>query len=475
MRTTFMRQFLVTASLILLCILLIGVSFHSLLFSYLENERNDALASNASAVADLASAFDAAGEIQDNWNFRISMTFASSVSDADVVVCDKEGRIIVCSCEQVGCEHLGKIVDPEFVNLVLTSGIQYRTGLVDNLYPESRQLAAVPVFSDATGGAIGMVMVSETRSQISELLYKTFNIFVITATLVLLLGIILTSVFTRKQVRPLQQIAKTAQRFGRGDMQARVPTGCGNTREADEVAYAFNAMADSLERAEMRRSGFVANVSHELKTPMTTISGFVDGILDGTIPKEQERHYLQAVSEEVKRLSRLVRSMLQASKLQDGGKVKKRPFDLCEMLGRTILTFEQKINNKHLEVLVELPEEPVMALADPDAMTQVATNLLDNAVKFCNEGGRLRLGLTVTESVALVTVENTGSTIPEEELPLVFDRFHKTDKSRSVDRDGVGLGLYIVKTILQSHGEKITVTSSDGVTAFRFTVALEKS
>lgn len=169
--------------------------------------------------------------------------------------------------------------------------------------------------------------------------------------------------------------------------------------------------------------------------------------------------------------------MLEASRLQDqnGGQVQKQAFDLCELLGRTLLTFEHKIEDKHIEVQVELPENEVKGFADPDAITQVATNLIDNAVKFCNEGGRLRLALTQAGDRALVTVENTGQTIPEEELQLIFDRFHKTDKSRALDKDGVGLGLYIVKTILKTHGEQITVTSRDGVTAFRFTVQLAKA
>ena len=170
-----------------------------------------------------------------------------------------------------------------------------------------------------------------------------------------------------------------------------------------------------------------------------------------------------------------MRSMLDISQLQDQGGIseeKKSRFDLTENAGRALITFEQKILSKDLQVDVDMPEHPVYILAAQDAVTQVIYNLLDNAVKFCPQGGHL--GLTVKEGPdkAYVTVSNDGETIPAQELPLVFDRFHKTDKSRSQDRDGWGLGLYIVKTIVCSHGEDISVSSRDGKTEFTFTMPL---
>ena len=174
-----------------------------------------------------------------------------------------------------------------------------------------------------------------------------------------------------------------------------------------------------------------------------------------------------------RRLSRLVRSMLEISRIQAQGvpAERKRSFDLCQTVGEVLLSFEQKINGKRLEVETDLPDQGARSYADPDAVTQVVYNLIDNAVKFCPEGGTLGLRITQTKSGKyLVSVRNTGPTIPAEELPLVFERFHKTDKSRSVDRDGWGLGLYIAKTIVLSHEEDIYVTSRDGVTEFSFTM-----
>ena len=207
----------------------------------------------------------------------------------------------------------------------------------------------------------------------------------------------------------------------------------------------------------------------------TTIAGFMDGMLDGTIPKEKHAYYMQTVSDEVKRLSRMVRSMLDISRLQSTGEeIKKARFDVTEALGRTLLTFEQKIEEKHLDVQVDMPEKAVYVMANEDAITQVIYNLIDNGVKFAKDGTPFLLTVATSGGKALVSVANYGPTIPPEELPLVFDRFHKSDKSRSMDKTGVGLGLYIVKTILGSHGEDISVTSRDGLTTFTFTLELTK-
>ena len=219
----------------------------------------------------------------------------------------------------------------------------------------------------------------------------------------------------------------------------------------------------------------MANVSHELKTPMTTNGGYIDGILDGTIPPEKSRQYMRIVSEETKRLSRLVRSMLDISQLQGEGGIpqeKTSRFDMEECAGQMLITFEQKILSKDINVEVDMPEYPVYTVANRDYISQVIYNLLDNAVKFCPKEGTLSLKIRTDDNKIYLSIGNDGETIPPEELSLLFDRFHKIDKSRTANRDGWGLGLYIVKTIIGLHGEDISVTSVNGVTTFTFTLPL---
>ena len=246
------------------------------------------------------------------------------------------------------------------------------------------------------------------------------------------------------------------------------------TDEMGALIDSFNKMADSLQNAENRRSEFIANVSHELRTPMTTIAGFADGILDGTIPKDQETKYLTSIRDETRRLSRLVRDMLDASqtRARAADPSKRTVFDLTELVLQTLLSFEARATQKNLDVDPQLPENHIMVIADKDAITRVIYNLLDNAVKFATPGSCLTLRLYRDAQKAYVSIKDIGETIPPDDLPFIFDRFHKSDRSRSLDKDGVGLGLYLVKSIINSHDEDIAVKSEDGATEFVFTLKL---
>ncbi len=204
---------------------------------------------------------------------------------------------------------------------------------------------------------------------------------------------------------------------------------------------------------------------------MTTIGGFVDGILDGTIPKEKHHQYLAIVSGEVKRLSRMVQSMLDLAKIE-AGEMKLNPaeFDLNNIVCQVIFSFEQAIESKNLDIL-GLDVDKIMVSADPDLMHQVIYNLIENAVKFVNEGGYIEVKYHNDGARTLVAIRNSGTGIAPQDLPNVFERFYKTDRSRSQDKTGVGLGLYIVRTVIQLHGGEIHVSSKEGeYTEFAFSV-----
>jgi signal transduction histidine kinase len=197
----------------------------------------------------------------------------------------------------------------------------------------------------------------------------------------------------------------------------------------------------SLEHLEDTRRTFLANVSHDLRTPMTSIGGFIDGILDGTIPPEKHTEYLTRCSNEVKRLSRLVASLLDITRIQAGErKFNKTSFDICEMAREILISFEKRIEDKHLDVEFDCEADKMLAVADRDAIYQVLYNICDNAVKFSREGGKYRIRITSKDKKINVSVYNEGQGIPEEDLAIVFDRFYKSDKSRGLDKSGVGSG-----------------------------------
>ena len=474
MKTTFGRLFGTTVVILLAALLLMGTVFQFLVKDYLTTKATNDLTNDARTIAALAAAYDADSSLY-NPNFLTNLDMAAKVSRADAVICRANGEVVMCSASPLGCEHQGKYIDGTYVSRVMETGVAVNTGRIPGLFEDNRYVVAVPINAPEVGNYVGIVIVSASMADTVTVLQRISDIFLVLATVTILVAVILVSVFTRRQVLPLRSMAKVASDFGHGDLTARVRVDDRQTLEMQELATSFNNMASSLQKSEYQRQEFVANVSHELKTPMTTIGGYVDGILDGTIPPERQRQYLGVVSDEVKRLSRLVRSMLDISRLQDQEGIpdeKKTRFDLTECVGQVLITFEKKINDKNLEVEVDMPEHPVFTRANQDYVTQVVYNLIDNGVKFCPQGGELGICIRESDTKAYISVSNQGETIPPEELPLVFDRFHKIDKSRSQNRDGWGLGLYIVKTIVCSHGENISVTSRDGKTEFTFTMPL---
>ena len=472
MKSSFSRSFSTIATILLLALTVLGASFQIQVDHFLEDTTVSQLTQDAEVLANLASAYG----MEDNLTSRelmLNLDVVSQITNADVLICDNQGFIILCSGNLTSCDYDGWQINQEYLDKVYEGGGYSATGTVRNLYNEERYVVSTPILSGED--RMGIVMVSTPTVGTKQVLTKISNIFVTAAEFVVLIAVMAVTAFTRRESKPLRELARTATAFGHGELDARVKIDEDCSEEMEELALAFNNMASSLQKSEYQRQEFVANVSHELKTPMTTISGYIDGILDGTIPEEKQEHYLRIVSDETKRLSRLVRSMLDISQLQKEQGIpeeKKIHFDLEECAGQVLITFEKKINDKHLNVDVDFPEHPVYTMANQDYITQVIYNLLDNAVKFCPDGGTLGLSIREGGSKAYVSVSNDGETIPPEELPLVFDRFHKLDKSRSQNRDGWGLGLYIVKTIVCCHGENISVSSKDGKTEFTFTMPL---
>ncbi len=477
MKSAYFKQFAMVAGLILASFLVLGAGFATLSYRYTADREMDALADNASFIGEFTATYRAQGMDIRSEGFQAYLYSLAKISQAHVLLCETDGTIVYSAdpLDQSGAESLvGQTLAKTVTSRVIRDGIYHYTGTLGGLYRERRYVVGLPIVvrGVAEDATIGMVFISTATDDLMELWRGLSAIFGLTALAVFALAFVLTLMATRKQTKPVKRMAGIVRDYGRGEFDQRMDE-TSSTHELNELAHAFNAMADSLAQVEARRSEFVANISHELKTPMTTISGFADGILDGTIPPDRETAALQTISSETKRLARLVRRMLDASRLGSGaGSAVQEQFDIVELTARAMVSLEGKINQRRLDVVAGLPEEPIKVWGDPDAITQVCYNLLDNAIKFSREGGHLWVEVSAQGGKAVVRVRNEGETIPPEELGLIFDRFHKSDKSRSMDRDGVGLGLYIVKAILNEHKEDIAVTSEDGLTEFRFTLTL---
>ena len=268
-------------------------------------------------------------------------------------------------------------------------------------------------------------------------------------------------IFINNVVQPVAEVSEAAKRISSGSYGIQIANKY--TDELGQLVDNINNMSLKISQSEKMQTEFISSVSHELRTPMTTISGFVDGILDGTIPPEQQQGYLRRISGEVKRLSRLVSSMLNISKFEEGGmELKLVPVELTGLLISTLFMFEQKIEARQIQVcgLEDCPRAEVQA--DKDLMQQVFYNLIENAVKFTPRNGELTFSVMPQGEQCQVVIRNTGEGLSEEELSNVFNRFYKTDESRSKDTTGVGLGLSIVSRIIRLHNGNIMVKSVKG-------------
>ncbi len=385
--------------------------------------------------------------------------------DATIFISDAEGDVLLCSdaalLPPAKKTSLGEITGQVKDSLFVISTLE-------GLFERPQYAAATPILVKER--VIGYVLVSAPTASIGNTLSSNLKVYLVSAFGATALSFVVVYLLTLHIVRPLRQMAAATRRFAQGDFSARI-----KVRGKDEVAElgdALNHMAVSLSSVEMMRRSFVANVSHELKTPMTTIAGFIDGMLDGTIPPEQQSRYMKIVSDEVKRLSRLVRSMLDLSRIDSGElKMSTVRMDLTEALCSVLVASEQRIEKKNLRITGLEDCGKTEIDGDYDLICQVLYNLVDNAIKFTNDGGYIDLRLVKADGRVSVTIRNSGAGIPAEEMPQIFERFYKSDRSRALDKNGVGLGLYIVKTVINLHHGEITVRSVEGeFTEFSFWV-----
>ena len=470
------RQLIMMISIIALSFTMLSTAFMLLSYRYMIQDERDDAARNVGYIATFTTSYLHQNvSIQTDF-YRNYIASIALISDAIVMVADPQGQVVYATDGSYFYNY-DTTLPNRLVKQVFEDDGYTGLTVLPGIAPESQYVAALPI-TTGTGPREtdrAMVLVAADASRIAEMWNATATIFFFSVMAVLLITIVTCSIMSAYQAKPLRDMADAARRFGRGDFTARVT---GYEKAADEIvdlAESFNTMAASLAKVEKQRDDFIANVSHELKTPMTTIAGFAEGIIDGTIPEEREQESLQIIVSETRRLSRLVRRMLDLSRLDAASEkavTAQEQFDLTEIASQVLISLEGKITSRNLDVDVQMPEDKLMVWGDPDSITQVCYNLMDNAAKFAVPGSAITLQIVKKDGKAYTTIKNLGATIPKEELPLLFDRFHKADSSRSMDREGVGLGLYIVKTIMSNLGESIAVTSEDGVTAFTFTLTL---
>lgn len=379
---------------------------------------------------------------------------SDSTGNADLffTLVDSDGAALVCS-EAALCSHKEKLLSQETLSRVSEDGL-YELSTLDNYYEDDYFNIAYPV---TLAGEKYFFFGRMSGKRFTNFMIKlSVTLVFVTVGIIALVSCILYA-STRSILNPVMEMTLAARRFGEGDFSKRLYISEDN--ELGFLAGTLNEMANSLEHNEETRKSFISNVSHELKTPMTTIGGFVDGILDGTIPPEKHKHYLKIVSSEVDRLARLVRSMLNISKYEAGElTLVTEEFDIITVILPTLLSFEKRIEEKNVDVR-GLDAGAFYINADRDLMQQIIYNLTENAVKFVNVGGYIEFFFTERDDMRCICIRNSGEGLKKNEISKVFDRFYKTDESRGVDPTGFGLGLSIVRSLVKLHGGEILVRS----------------
>lgn len=465
MRKTLFRQILSMQFLVIsLCVFLLSTLFVTFFGRYMVDEKRNFLIEEVRYVNELSIFY------QDNPSgataslYRMGLNDIARRTGGIVFLTARDGEMIIGS-DNAAQHMMGRL--PDSYRARLFSGDQILLGDLNGFFKTTYLLVSTPLSYRGDTPAVSCIAVP--MPEINRYRVDVIRTVLVSICFTLFFSFLLSFFISRRISIPLKNISIAAKSIMKGNFDIEVPVE-GNT-EIAELSETFNQMAFSLKKLEDMRDGFISGVSHELRTPMTTISGFIEGILDETIPKEKEHEYLSIVLGEARRLSRLVNELLLVARMEGGLELKKSVFDINERIRIALLRFEQTFSEKNIRPEFDFAADVTNVEADRDAIDRVLINLFDNALKFNEDGGYVRVSVAEKDAQVIVTVENGGAGISEEDLRMIWDKFYKTDKSRSQDKTGVGLGLYLVKNIIAAHGEKIRAESTPGeFTRFSFTL-----
>ena len=462
-KSIYIQLFTAVMALFAVGFVLTGTLLFNYLGAYLNSRQEKNLDTIAGQVIDITMHMAAANQQIPAEAYLLNINAVATSTGTEIIVINQEGKLVVSSID-----GFHGMVEGTYVRDVLSGKRITHRGVLNGVFQGEALTVAHPILYQDT--VVGGVLVSVPAPQITKMRFEVLKFFAVNVAVVTIFVAFFVHFFSKRITKPISALKDAARTIADGNFKRRVYIEADT--ELTELGEAFNHMASSIEQLENMRSSFIANVSHDLRTPMTTIVGFVEGILDGTIPQEKHAWYLSVVLDESKRLSRIVTDLLDLSKLEQGSfSIEKRDFDMNELLRLSIIKFEKRITEKRIQLTVGFENENLRVFADKDAVQRVVTNLFDNAIKFTQEDGFIDIQTGVKEGRAYVSVQNSGAGIEEKDLVHIFDRFYKSDKSRSQDKNGAGLGLYIVKSILQAHGEQIWAESvPQEFTRFSFTL-----
>lgn len=389
---------------------------------------------------------------------------------SSVFFMNDKGQVSLVS-QSLNQQWVGQTITDEAVSIVLDGRVATVKGKIGGMFNETVLTVGYPIVIG--NKIIGGVFMCKPITVLQEATKDMRAVVVGCMIPVFIIGAMLIYYSTKRIIMPLRDMNDAAKIIADGNFQNRIEVQSGD--EVGQLAESFNNMAESLEKTENSRQKFIANISHDLRSPLTSIQGFISAVADGTIPPERQNHYLNIVLEETARLTKLANDMTDLSKVEAGAiNLELCEFDINDMIRDSLNVFETRLSAKKIRTQAIFEEEVTVVLADPNMIQRVIQNLLDNAVKFTPQDGEITVETTVKGEKVFVAVRDNGEGISREEQRKVFERFFKADSSRGLDKGGIGLGLSIVKEFIKAHGEKIEVKSNENI-GTEFTFSLKKA
>ncbi|MDO4292776.1 MAG: HAMP domain-containing sensor histidine kinase [Eubacteriales bacterium] len=436
--------------------LVVATFVSSMTLEHLKREKADSLYKEATLIADTY-ASDLYSSNTSLETVKGQLDALSTYLAARIWIINPSGRIIMTTDAPLDVEHETVVED---FDPTVTSGSFYTVGDFFGWFDQETLSVFAPI--TASFKVQGYVVIHLSMASIRASSESLLNISYIMLIIFFLLSLIILIFFTEMVYLPLRKITAATEQYAAGNMHYEL-----QVDSEDEIGYlaaSLSYMASEIARGEDNQKKFIANVSHDFRSPLTSIRGYLEAMLDGTIPAELHEKYLGIVLNETERLTKLTNSLLTLNNLNMKGMVlEKTRFDLNRVIRSTAASFEGTCQAKHIGIELVLTGDEMPVLADKSKIEQVLYNLLDNAIKFSHSESAIKIETTEKHGKVFVSVKDSGIGIPKDSLRLIFDRFYKTDLSRGKDKKGTGLGLSITKEIIQAHGENINVISTEGV------------
>jgi signal transduction histidine kinase len=435
-------------------IVFINFSIKSLLIK----ERTDSIVSQAQliSVQYVKDYFD--GDLTNN-ELSKNLSSISKILGSEIWVADNKGQFVACSSDR----KIGSTDLPVTVSGISKSLSPYTsfssTGKFYGLFDHTTLSIGIPIVDG--NNYIGYVLLHSSLEDLSTIENSILRVVMLAMLVILLVLLLFLYHFSNKIINPIEKLNKYALEYSNGNFDKKIDITMNN--EIGQLADSLNIMADEVQKMEEYRKNFISNVSHDFRSPLTSINGYLTAIQDGTIPPEKQSHYIDVVLNGTKRLTKLTQGLIELNDFNSKVLIlKKKRFDINDVIKKAADTFEGTASKKNVRIKLDLTDKSTFVYADKDKISQVVNNLIDNAIKFSRPNTTMFVTTSLENNKVRVSVKDNGVGISKEHQKHIWERFYKADSSRGRDKVGSGLGLSIVKEILKAHGEDINLISEDG-------------